>query len=180
MRICRASLTAAMSRHSFRDGNNNEKTQSQTTSVDAGCHMSSPWLLSLRALMAHVSEQKSWRTTRLLKNSQFALQKERRVFQPLLFRAQGTFVSFWECIWNTSGCVRYIFEAIYRVRYAAFGDIIRSFLGEKFRGSPMFSLWKNDAIYIIYIHDYMCMYIDTICKYTVYTCVFIAVCFFIL
>lgn len=30
MRICRAFLTAAMSRHSFRDGNNSEKTRSRT------------------------------------------------------------------------------------------------------------------------------------------------------
>ena len=46
MRICRAFLTAAMSRHSFRDGNNSEKTRSRVTNytfMDAGCHMS-PWL----------------------------------------------------------------------------------------------------------------------------------------
>ena len=101
MRICRASLTAAMSRHSFRDGNNKMKKHSHKLLswmrdvicrpgyAFSGCHKLHENCLSLRALMAHVSEQKSCRTTRLQKNSQFALQKERCVFQPLLFRGHS-------------------------------------------------------------------------------------------
>lgn len=52
------------------------------------------------------------------------------------------------------------------------GILSGHFLERSFADRPCFPSEKTT--------DYMCMYIDTICKYTVYTCVFIAVCFFIL
>lgn len=122
----------------------------------SGWHKLHENCLSLRALMAHVSEQKSWRTTRLLKSSQFALQKERRVFQPLLFRGHSLVFG---SVFETHPDVFDIFLKLYiGLGIPAFADIIRSFLGVKYRGSPMFSLWKNDAIYYIlytWLHVYV-------------------------
>lgn len=174
MRICRASLTAAMSRHSFRDGNNNEKHCHKLLS--SGCHMS-PWFRIFGVtqtawklpeptgfdgtcfrtkILGNYSAPKKL-TVRLAKG-------EACVFQPLLFR--GHSLVWRECIWNTSGCVRYIFEAI-GIGIQLWGILSGHFLEWSIADRPCF---PSEMI--------TCVYTDTICKYTVYTCVFIAVCFF--
>lgn len=141
----------------------------------SGWHKLHENCLSLRALMAHVSEQKSWRTTRLLKSSQFALQKERRVFQPLLFRGHSLVFG---SVFETHPDVFDIFLKLYIGLGMQLLRILSGhFLEWSIADRPCFPSEKTTLYIIYYIHDYMCMYIDTICKYTEYTCVFIAVFF---